>query len=1112
MSRGILATSVAVLAAVLVTAGPVAAHPGGPPLNRGHRAVAPAGPPTERHGRTEATGSAGTVEPAGSFGLLSVPRSVLVYGPTAGGYADTTPGTTVEVWDEARWAAATVAEFGAFDAIVFGDMPGCVADPSVWDTAVANRHVWSNAVTGNVIVHGTDADWHGKDLFVHQSVAFAAADPPGTPAGDPSLDGPGVYASLSCAYHDAPAGTVVELLAGLGPFVVEGVTNCPSRARKVAHHPALAGIDDAYLSDWWCSAHETFTGWPASYETLAVIEDATPGNGPEVTRPYVMARGAASLCDDEDADGDCLADSVELALGTAVDDQDTDGDGLLDPWEVGPAVAGAGIRTASGEVVATSTVLGPYANAAGDQCTRQAGADGRPPVTFRCLNHPPDPRHKDLFLELDWDDGATRHHAPDLDALRDVVAAYAAAPVANPDGTTGIRLSVLVDEAVTGGPVCDQGESAARATWFGTPAQRADAAVLDARSRAVRYVWSGRSSAADGGCTPTAIDAIDDRAAYDASPFGDADVGGRDVLVTLGPSWASLGRLLGEREADATRQLWGRALMHLLGHSIGIADDATVGNDPAPAGRTQAAPGTPLPPLAPEPYGSWAGLQLAPPAGPGTPVAEPAYDPTALGQADPDVDGWAELGDTCPGVWDPDQDDTDADGTGDACDDDLDGDGAASPGWDLWPRDSDDDGVDNDADTDDDADGVADGADGCPLVADPGQADTDGDGTGDACDDDEDGDGTPGAVEARLGAGRLDPAATPEYVGWASSCTNAVDDDGDGHADGADGGCGDADGDTLADVDDNCPGTAAVTAADADADGTGDACELAVRVTYVSRDLLGTADPFTDIGWSANAAGDWSVVIDGVDCSTGLVLDSGSYDPGPAGPAATAVTRIGQFSLMFEGDNVLRLCLTAGGETVSTNAVVGWDLAPPDVPMSLDAATDTGLAGDGVTAAADVAVGGVTEPLSAVTVTRDGSAIGRVLSGPGGEWSVADAGLPEGAHDYVATAVDAAGNATAAGAPFTVVVDRTAPETTIDAGPAEASTSGPDVTFTSASSEPGGGLECRLDAAAFAPCEATTPLTGLADGTHTFSVRATDGAGNVDPTPATRTWTVTATP
>ena len=41
------------------------------------------------------------------------------------------------------------------------------------------------------------------------------------------------------------------------------------------------------------------------------------------------------------------------------------------------------------------------------------------------------------------------------------------------------------------------------------------------------------------------------------------------------------------------------------------------------------------------------------------------------------------------------------------------------------------------------------------------------------------------------------------------------------------------------------------------------------------------------------------------------------------------------------------------------------------------------------------------------------------------------------------------------------------------------------------------------------PARSPKAYTGLAPGSHTFEVRATDPAGNVDPTPATRTWTVT---
>jgi hypothetical protein len=60
--------------------------------------------------------------------------------------------------------------------------------------------------------------------------------------------------------------------------------------------------------------------------------------------------------------------------------------------------------------------------------------------------------------------------------------------------------------------------------------------------------------------------------------------------------------------------------------------------------------------------------------------------------------------------------------------------------------------------------------------------------------------------------------------------------------------------------------------------------------------------------------------------------------------------------------------------------------------------------------------------------------------------------------------------------------------------------------FSFSSSEPAG-FQCRLDARPFLPCASPSSSSGLANGSHTFQVRAA-GAGNVDPSPANRAWTV----
>jgi hypothetical protein len=81
------------------------------------------------------------------------------------------------------------------------------------------------------------------------------------------------------------------------------------------------------------------------------------------------------------------------------------------------------------------------------------------------------------------------------------------------------------------------------------------------------------------------------------------------------------------------------------------------------------------------------------------------------------------------------------------------------------------------------------------------------------------------------------------------------------------------------------------------------------------------------------------------------------------------------------------------------------------------------------------------------------------------------------------------------------------PNTTITSGP-EGVTNDPTPTFSFSSSEEDSTFECRVDSGSFAPCSSPATTAQLGDGSHTFHVRALDEVGNIDPTPATRTFTV----
>uniref|UniRef100_A0A8C6EFK5 Cartilage oligomeric matrix protein n=1 Tax=Microcebus murinus TaxID=30608 RepID=A0A8C6EFK5_MICMU len=163
-----------------------------------------------------------------------------------------------------------------------------------------------------------------------------------------------------------------------------------------------------------------------------------------------------------------------------------------------------------------------------------------------------------------------------------------------------------------------------------------------------------------------------------------------------------------------------------------------------------------------------------------------------------------EVGDACDNCRsqkNDDQKDTDRDGRGDACDDDIDGDRIRNPA-DNCPR------TPNPDQRDADGDGVGDACDNCPRKSNPDQSDVDHDFVGDACDSDQDQDGD----------GHQDSMDNCPAVPNSAQ----QDSDRDGQGDACD---DDDDNDGVPDGRDNCRLVANPGQEDADRDGVGDACQ-----------------------------------------------------------------------------------------------------------------------------------------------------------------------------------------------------------------------------------------------------------------------------------------------
>ena len=118
--------------------------------------------------------------------------------------------------------------------------------------------------------------------------------------------------------------------------------------------------------------------------------------------------------------------------------------------------------------------------------------------------------------------------------------------------------------------------------------------------------------------------------------------------------------------------------------------------------------------------------------------------------------------------------------------------------------------------------------------------------------------------------------------------------------------------------------------------------------------------------------------------------------------------------------------------------------------------------------------------------------------------------LPDGSHTFGVRSVNSLGTASAA-TTYTWTVDTTPPPAPTLTGIPPANDNSTSASFSFGDDGTGVTFECQLDAGSFSTCTSPATYPGLADGSHTFAVRARDVAGN--PSSATSyTWTVNTAP
>ena len=255
-----------------------------------------------------------------------------------------------------------------------------------------------------------------------------------------------------------------------------------------------------------------------------------------------------------------------------------------------------------------------------------------------------------------------------------------------------------------------------------------------------------------------------------------------------------------------------------------------------------------------------------------------------------------------------------------------------------------------------------------------------------------------------------------------------------------------------------------------------------------------------------------------------ITISNGSVILGTVVVPSSGLWSFTPSSPLADGTYVLTAKATdaAGNQSgISAEWIINVDGTAPDAPVISLVVDDVsgGIVGplgqNATTNDATPTLSGTAEANATITLRVDGVAIGTTVANGLGEWIFTPSSpIGEGPHALTAVATDAAGNSSGVSNTWTLTIDSVAPAAPVIThaiddvpevtGALNSNDSTNDTTPTlNGTAEPGSTVTVRLDGADLATVQvdssgawAYTPTVPLGEGPHTFTVVATDAAGN----------------